>query len=90
MRRSLITILVITTLIISLGLGEMAWTRLSASGCREWQDELQRRVESYARLHLPDPAPQVQVQTTCGHSFVADALYFRWHKFLWRMGWREF
>ncbi|HET9238043.1 MAG TPA: hypothetical protein VFO10_12365 [Oligoflexus sp.] len=89
MRRSLITILVITTLIMGLGLGEMAWTRLSASSCREWQDELQRRVESYARLHLPDPAPQVQVQSSCGHSFVADALYFRWHKFLWRMGWRE-
>jgi hypothetical protein len=89
MRRSLITILVITTLVIGLGLGEMAWTRLAASGCREWQDELQKRVESYARLHLPDPAPQVQVQSTCGHSFVADALYFRWHKYLWRMGWRE-
>ncbi len=66
----------------------MAWTRLNVSTCREWQGELQRRVESYARMHLPDPAPQVHVQTTCGHSFVADPLYFRWNKFLWRMGWR--
>jgi hypothetical protein len=88
MRRSLISILVITVLIIGLGLGEMAWTRLNVSSCREWHGELQRRVESYARMHLPDPAPRVQVQGTCGHSFITDALYFRWHKLLWRMGFR--
>ncbi|HYX33493.1 MAG TPA: hypothetical protein VE954_10295 [Oligoflexus sp.] len=87
MRRTLGSIIVIITLIIGLGLGEVAWMRLSAAGCLDWQSELQRRVESYARMHLPDPAPQIQVQTKCGHSFIADALYFRWHKLLWRMDW---
>ncbi len=79
----------VTMLILGLGFGEMAWMRLNISGCQDWQDELQRRVEAYGRMHLPDPAPQVQVQSTCGHSFMADALYFRWNKLLWRMGWRE-
>jgi len=88
MRRTLVSILFITVLIIGLGFGEMAWTRLSTIGCQDWHTELERRVESYARMHLPDPAPRVQVRGTCGHPFVADALYFRWNKFLWRMGWR--
>jgi hypothetical protein len=89
MRKALISILVSIVLILGLMLGEMVWRGLNVVNCREWQTELQGRVESYARLHLPDPAPQVQVQSSCGHSFVADALYFRWHKLLWRMGWRE-
>jgi hypothetical protein len=89
MRKALISILVSIVLILGLMLGEIAWRGLGVVNCREWQTELQGRVESYTRLHLPDPAPQVQVQSSCGHSFVADALYFRWHKLLWRMGWRE-
>ncbi len=89
MKRSFNLILLVIILASGFGLSEYAWDKLSSPGCQEWQAELARRVESYARLHLPDRPPLVQVQGTCGHPVITDALYFRWNLWSWRLGWRD-